>query len=51
VRNAWNIPVNYSDSAKKINAKFQNLRRGLKLWGKNLPCLRKTIAQVNEVID
>jgi hypothetical protein len=26
VQNAWNIPVNYSDSAKKINAKFKNLR-------------------------
>jgi hypothetical protein len=51
VQNAWNIPVNHSDSAKKINAKFKNLRRGLKLWAKNLPCLKKTIAQVNEVID
>jgi hypothetical protein len=51
VQNAWNIPVNYSDSAKKINAKFKNLRRGLKLWAKNLPCLKRTIVQVNEVID
>jgi hypothetical protein len=27
------------------------LRRGLKLWAKNLPCLKTTISSVNEVID
>jgi hypothetical protein len=50
VQATWNIPVGYGDSAKNINAKFKNLRRGLKLWAKNLPCLKRLIAQVNEVI-
>ncbi|XP_071685378.1 uncharacterized protein [Lolium perenne] len=51
VQAAWNIPVNYKDSAKNINAKFKNLRRGLKLWAKNLPCLKILINKVNEVIS
>jgi hypothetical protein len=51
VQNIWNIPVGYSDSAKKINAKFKNLRRGLKLWAKNLPCLKHQIQKTNEVIE
>ena len=50
VENAWSIPIGHLDSAKNINAKFKNLRRGLKLWSKNLPCLKKLIAQVNGVI-
>jgi hypothetical protein len=32
VQNAWNIPVNHSNSAKRINAKLKNLRRAIKLW-------------------
>jgi hypothetical protein len=51
VENAWNIPINYADSAKRINAKFKNLRRGLKLWAKNIPCIKNLIAKVNEIID
>jgi retron-type reverse transcriptase len=50
VQNAWNIPVGFTDSAKRINAKFKNLRRALKLWAKNLPCLKNLIAKVNSVI-
>jgi hypothetical protein len=50
VKNAWNIPVGYTDSAKMINAKFKNLRRALKLWAKNLPCLKDLINKVNSVI-
>ena len=50
VENAWNIPVGHSNSAKNINEKFKNLRRVLKLWAKNLPCLKKRIGQVNKVI-
>jgi hypothetical protein len=51
VENALNIPVNYSDSAKRINAKFKNLRRGLKLWAQKIPCIKEPIAKVNETID
>jgi hypothetical protein len=51
VQAAWNILVEYSDSAKKVNGKFKNLRRSLKLWAKNLPCLKKVISKVNEVIE
>jgi hypothetical protein len=51
VENAWNIPINYPDSAKRINAKLKNLRRGLKLWAKNIPCIKNLIAKVNETID
>jgi hypothetical protein len=50
VQAAWNIPAGYVDSAKNINAKFKNLSRSLKLWEKNLPCLKNLIAKVNEVI-
>jgi hypothetical protein len=51
VENAWNIPINYPDSAKKINAKLKNLRRGLKLWAQKIPCIKDLIAKVNETID
>jgi hypothetical protein len=51
VENAWNIHVNYPDSAKKINGKFKNLRRGLKLWAQKIPCIKSLIAKVNETID
>jgi hypothetical protein len=51
VQSIWNIPVGFTDSAKRINAKFKNLRRGLKFWAKNLPCLKKQIQKVNDVID
>jgi hypothetical protein len=32
VQNAWDIPVNHSNSAKMINAKLKILRRAIKLW-------------------
>ena len=38
------------DAAKSLNAKFKNLRRALKLWAKNLSCLKSKIAAINEVI-
>ena len=47
---AWNIPVGNLDAAKSLNAKFKNLRRALKLWAKNLSCLKSKIAAINEVI-
>jgi hypothetical protein len=51
VQNIWNIPVGYSDSAKRINAKFKSLRRGLKFWAKNMPCLKYQIQKTNDVIE
>jgi thymidylate synthase len=51
VENAWKILVEYSNSAKRVNAKFKNLRRAISLWAKNLPCLKKQIEQVNSVIE
>ena len=51
VANAWHIPVGFEDSAKKINAKLNNVRRGIKLWAKNLPCLKHLISKVNSVIE
>jgi hypothetical protein len=50
-QNAWAIPVGYSCSAKRINAKFKNLRRAISIWARNLPCLKKQIDQVNSVIE
>ena len=51
VANAWNIPVGITDSAKRINAKLKNVRRGIKLWEKSLPCLKNLINKVNMVIE
>jgi exonuclease III len=51
VKNAWNIPVSFTNSAKRINAKFKNVRRALKIWSRNLPCLKNQIEKVNSVIE
>ena len=50
VQNAWNIPVGHADCAKKLNAKFKNVRRALKLWAKNLASHSKLIAYLNDCI-
>ena len=50
VQSAWNIPVGYSDAAKKSNAKLKNVRRALKLWAKTLPTLKIEIGKMNEYI-
>jgi hypothetical protein len=50
-KNAWKIPLGYSCSAKRVYAKFKNLRRPISLWEKNRPCLKKQIDQVNSVIE
>ena len=47
---AWNIPVGFTDPAKKVNAKFKNLRRAIKLWAKSLSCLKKQIEELNACI-
>jgi hypothetical protein len=51
VENSWKILVGYTDPAKRITAKLKNLRKSIKTWAKNLPCLRNLIDKVNSVID
>jgi hypothetical protein len=51
VKKAWDSPIAPMNSAKRINAKFKILRRNLKNWAKNLPCLKKLIKKVNETIQ
>ena len=43
VQSAWNIPVGFTDQAKKINAKLKNLRRALKLWAKSMSCMKNKL--------
>jgi exonuclease III len=51
VKTSWDAPVPPMNSAKRINTKLKNLRRILKNWVKNLPCLKKLIKRVNETIE
>jgi hypothetical protein len=51
VKKAWDSPIAPMNSANKINAKFKILRRNLKNWAKNLPCLKNLIKKVNETIE
>jgi hypothetical protein len=43
VQNAWNILVRFTNSAKRINAKFKNMRRTLKLWANS--CMKLLISK------
>jgi hypothetical protein len=49
VQNAWNILVRFTNSAKRINAKFKNMRRTLKLWANS--CLKLLISNVKASIE
>jgi hypothetical protein len=51
VQNTWNILVGFTDMAKAMNAKLKNLRRAIKLWEKNLTCLKNLIQRVNAVVE
>jgi hypothetical protein len=51
VKNCREVPIPHMNSAKKINAKFKNLRRALKIWAKILPCFKNLIKKVNETIE
>lgn len=42
--------MGFKDVAKCINAKFENLIRALKLWAEGLSCLKRKIADINDVI-
>lgn len=46
----WNLPVRASNSAMITSVKLKNLRRGLKLWSKNISCLSWLIKNCNDII-
>ena len=50
VKNIWQQDVNETDSAKRIVAKFKRLRKGLKIWAKELSQLTKLIQACNDLI-
>jgi hypothetical protein len=45
----WNVPVAQEDKAKRIVAKFKNLRRVLRVWQANLSNLATVISN-NKVV-
>jgi hypothetical protein len=45
------FPLDTLTVKKTINSKFKNLRRSIKLWPNNIPCLKNLISQVNAVIE
>ena len=50
VKNIWQQDVNEIGSAKRITAKFKRLRKGLKIWAKELSQLSKLIQACNDLI-
>ena len=50
VADIWNQPIQESDSAKILTAKFKRLRKGLKIWSKSISNIAATIKASNEVI-
>lgn len=51
LQHGWNIPINQTDSAKSITAKFKNLRSVFKLWRTQLPNLATTIENTKNIIQ
>lgn len=50
VRFYWNLPTNATSLATRISAKFKNLRRGHKIWSKNISNLAKMIQNCQKTI-
>lgn len=50
VAHGWSVPVNVTDKAKVITAKFKNLRRVLKAWQANLSSLKTNISNVKLIL-
>jgi hypothetical protein len=44
MQHGWNVPVPYSDKAKRLGGKFKNLRRVLRNWYSKLSNLKTTIS-------
>jgi hypothetical protein len=51
MQHGWNIPVPYSDKAKRLGGKFKNLRRVLRNWYSKLSNLKITIANNQLVLS
>jgi hypothetical protein len=51
VKSSWDATLPLMNSAKRVNIKLKNLRRNLRNWVKNLPCLKNLIKRVNETIE
>jgi hypothetical protein len=51
IKNTWITPVNASNSAPVLSAKFKLLRRVLKHWSRNISNLSKLIANCNMTIS
>ncbi|KAG2650715.1 hypothetical protein PVAP13_1NG196719, partial [Panicum virgatum] len=51
VQHGWSIPVYHTDVAKKITAKFKNLRRVIKAWQSHLSSLKDNISNVKITLE
>jgi hypothetical protein len=51
LQHAWQLQTMTDDSAKKISAKFKNLRRALKAWKSQLPNLAAAIQNAKDQIQ
>lgn len=51
VQQGWFSPVFHSDAAKRLTAKFKNLRKVLKDWSRSLSNLQQTIDNVKLVLN
>jgi len=51
LQHAWQLSVLSNDSAKRISAKFKNLRRVLKAWKAQLPNLASAIQNFKDLIQ
>lgn len=50
VKHIWDQNIQESDSAKRLAAKLKRLRKGLKIWSKNISQLATAIQDTNSVI-
>jgi len=48
--NGWSAPDHVIDPAKRITAKFKNLRKELRSWKEQLPGLKRTIENIKLVL-
>jgi len=49
--NGWSAPDHVIDPAKRITAKFKNLRKELRSWKEQLPGLKRTIENIKLVLQ
>ncbi|KAG2578180.1 hypothetical protein PVAP13_6NG185803 [Panicum virgatum] len=51
VQHGWSIFVYHSDMAKRLTAKFKNLRRVIKAWQSHLSSLKDNISNVKIILE